>query len=202
MATRGDIRDAFTSELKAVSGTYNVTDASGTVVDTVTLDGGNIGLREPEGDETLPGIVYHENYTRLRFNDVGASPDMIVYNPDGTVKEEVWREYIEAQFVIDVRASSESEKEPLYEALRSRFGQYQFTPWDETSLHDDVNEVLVEDATSVDTGNTEDAIRGDRLEVRIRFYRNYAFSTDNITGVNTAVDADDDGTVDYTYTTN
>lgn len=201
MATRADIRDAVTSEMKAVSGTYDVKDANGSVVDTVTLDADNIGLRNPEETEPLPQIVYHEDYRRVVYNGVGAGPDYVDYNADGSVNQEVWREYIEAQFIIDVRATDEVYKEPLYEALRSRFGQYQFSQWDESSLHGDVLRIQVLDAQSVDSGDVEDVIRGDQLEVRITFHRDYTFSTENIAQINHQVDADNDGTVDYTYNT-
>lgn len=202
MATRGDIRDAFTAELRAISGTYDVTDASGNVIDTVTLDQGDIGLRDPEGSEQLPAVVYHEDYRREVYNGVGAGPDMRVYNADGSVSSEVWREYIQSQFIIDVRAANEVAKEPLYEALRSRFAQYQFGAWDESSLHADVIDIDVIDSISSDTGDTEDVIRGDQLEVRLTFFRNYTFSTDNIAQVNLSVDANNDGTTDFTYSTN
>lgn len=202
MATRGEIRDAFTSEMKIVSGTYDVEDASGTVVRTVTLDSDDIGLRNPEQTEPLPQIVYHEDYRRVVYNGVGRGPDYVDYNTDGSVNQEIWREYIEAQFIIDVRSDNEASKEPIYESLRSRFAQYQFSPWDETSLHGDVIRVQVLDAQTVDSGDVEDVIRGDQIEVRITFHRDYTFSTDNITQVNTAVDADNDGTNDYTYDTN
>lgn len=202
MATRGDIRDAFTSEMKAISGTYNVEDANGNVVDTVTLDSSDIGLRNPEQTEPLPQVVYHEDYRRVVYNGVGRGPDYVDYDNNGNVNEEIWREYIEAQFIIDVRSSTESSKEPLYESLRSRFGQYQFSPWDETSLNSDILKIEVLDSQSVDSGDVEDVIRGDQIEVRITFHRDYTFSTDNITQINSGVDADNDGTVDYTYNTN
>lgn len=201
MATRGDIRDAFTAELKKLSGTYDVTDAAGNVIDSVTLEQSDISLREPEGPETLPAVVYHDDYRRVTYNGVGAGPDMIEYNDDGTVDAEVWREYIEAQFIIDVRASNETVKEPLYEAMRSRFGQYQYSPWSLDALHADATEIEVLDSSTIDTGDEEDVIRGDQLEVRITFHRDYRFSTDNLTSVDTSVDVDDDGTIDYTYTT-
>lgn len=201
MATRGEIRDAVTSEMKAVSGTYDVEDADGSVISTVTLDASDIGLRNPEPIQSLPAIAYHENYRRVRYNDVGAGPDMTVYNDDGSVAHTEWREYIEGQFIIDVRAGDEVAKEPIYEALRTQFGQYQFLPWPETDLHQDVIDITVEDSTTVDTTESEDVIRGDQLEVRVTFHRSYVLDTDNITSVETAVDADLDGTDDQTYTT-
>lgn len=201
MATRGDIRDAVYSEMQKVAGTYDVTDADGNVVDTTELTADNITLRHKEEFETEPQIVYHDTYTRIVYNGTGAGPDMIEYNPDGTVAAEVWREYIEAQFLIDVRASSEAAKEPIYEALRSRLGQYEHTPWPEADVHPDITDIFVADARTVDTGDIESAIRGDQLEVRVEFHRDYTFSTDNIEAVNTGIDVDNDGTIDYTYQT-
>lgn len=201
MATRGDIRDAVYEEMVAVAGTYDVVDADGNTVDTTTLEADEIGLREPEDDEELPQIVYHDNYVRVTYNGVGKGPDMVTYDQDGNVDQEIWREYIEAQFIIDVRASAEDDKEPVYEALRTRFGQYEHAPWDETDIHEDVTNVRAMDAQTIDTGDAEHTIRGDQLEVRVEFHRDYTFSTDTIEGVNTTVDADDDGTDDYTYTT-
>lgn len=205
MATRADIRDAFTSELQAIAGTYDVTDENGNVIGSVTLDATDIGLRHPEASESRPQVVYHENYRRRTFNDVGRGPDMVEYDASGNVDREIWREYIEAQFIIDVRASNEISKEPLYEALRTQFARYQFPPWDETSLHGDILEIGVQDSITVDTGDEEDVIRGDQIEVHILFHRDYerVSGTDVslITSVDHLVDADNDGTTDFTLVT-
>lgn len=201
MATRGELRDGVYSEMEAVAGTYDVTDSSGAVIDTVELSAENIGLRNPEQSEKLPQIVYHEDYRRLFYNGVGSGPDMIRYEDNGDVAEEVWREYMEAQFIMDVRASDETVKEPIYESMREQFGKYQFRPWSPTDIHSDVIDVEVLDSTTVDTGDTEDVIRGDQIEVRVKFFREYTFSTDTIQEINTQVDADDDGTTDVTFTT-
>lgn len=201
MATRGEIRDAFTSELKDVSGTYSVTDSDGNEIDTVTLESDDIGLRNPEQVEQLPQVVYHDDYRRVYYNHVGAGPDYVDRAPDGSVNEEVWREYIEAQFIIDVRSSNEVDKEPIYEYLREQFARYQFDAWDEKSLHEDIIDISVHDSSSVDSGDEEDVIRGDQIEVRITFFREYSLSTENITKINEDYDADDDGTSDYQYVT-
>lgn len=208
MATRGEIRDAITSEMNTVADTYDVLDKNGEVVSTVTLDSSDIGLRNPEDTEQFPQIVYHEDYRRVVYNGVGTGPDIVKYNPDGSVDKEVWREYIEAQFIIDVRASDEGEKEPVYEELRSQFAKYQFSPWDKTSLQSDIIDIQVLDAQTVDSGDVEDVIRGDQLEVRVTFHRDYAFTTDNIDQINIDVDVDYDreenkkgtiGSIDYSY---
>lgn len=203
MATRAEIRDAVTAEMKSISGTYDVHDANGSVEGSVTLSADSIGLRNPEAQEAenMPMVVYHEDYRKVVYNGVGAGPDMVVRDENGDVVEEQWREYIEAQFIIDVRASGESEKEPLYEALRSHLGQFQYSPW-QSELHPDVLNVEVMDSQTADSGDVESVIRGDQLEVRVTFYRAYPYNTDNIESVDSLMDADADDTIDDTYTTN
>lgn len=201
MADRADIRDAFTSELQSLAGSYDVKDANGNIIDTVTLDSGDIGLREPEQTESLPAIVYHENYTRVFYNQVGRGPDVKTYDSNGNVTEIAWREYIDAQFIVDVRASNEVAKEPIYEALRRQFAEWQFGAWDVRNLHADIIDIDVLDASSLDVGDTEDVIRVDQLDVQITFFREYTYTTDTIQTVEHLIDANFDGTTDLTYTT-
>lgn len=200
MATRRDIRDAFYGELvSAATQTHTVTYGDGST-DTITVASNNISLTYPE-TESLPQIVYHEDYRKLIFNGVGTAPHNVIRDVDGVVLEERWREYVEAQFIVQVRASNEIEKEPIYEAVRTQFAKYQFDPWNKTDIHDHVIDIDVIDAFSTDTGNVEDRIRGDTLEIRISFYREYVFDTTNIENINTNIDADFDETTDLTYIT-
>lgn len=201
MASRADIRDAFTGELRAVAGTYSVEDSLGNQIETVTLDATDIGLRDPESSEEHPAIVYHDDYRAVTYNGVGTAPARTTRLVGGGVDEEFWREYVEAQFIVDVRSSNEVRKEPIYEALRRRFGKYQLGGWNETDVHADIIDIDVRDSTTVDAGDEEDVIRGDQLEVRITFKRDYSFDTDNIDTIEHQMDADDDGTIDYTYNT-
>jgi hypothetical protein len=201
MATRADIRDAFTNELLTAAGTYDVTDAVGNVVDTVTLAAEDIGLRDPEQAESLPQIVYHDDYRKVTYNGVGTGPQKVVRDDSGVVQREDRYEYVEAQFIIDVRAANEVEKEPIYEALRRRFARYQFDPWPLTDIHPDADDIDVVDASTRDTGDTEDVIRGDQLEVRIEFHRAYEDFPETIETIVQKNDADNDGTIDETYTT-
>lgn len=201
MASRGEIKDAVYDEMVAVAGTYDVVDADDATIGSTTLTESEIGLRHPEDDEEHPQIVYHDNFRPMTHNGVGTGPDVVEYAPDGSVEREVWREYVEGQFIVDVRASDEVSKEPVYESLRTRFGRYQFDPWQETDIHEDVERIEVADSQSVDTGDADSTIRGDQLEIRVEFHRDYAFSTENIQTVNQSVDADNDGTIDETYTT-
>lgn len=201
MATRAEIRDAITAEMESVSGTYAITDADGAVLDTFELSAEHIGLRDPEYTETLPAVVYHDNYRPVEYNGVGRAPQKVHKDTDGNVIEEESREYMEAQYLIDVRGSNESQKEPIYEAIRTRFARYNFEPYSVKDVHDDVQRIEVRDSTTTDTGDTEDVIRGEQLEVRIRFYRDYRYNTDNIETVYHGVDVDSDDEIDYTYTT-
>lgn len=199
MASRAQIRDAIYSELTSLAGTYNVTDAQGTVTNTVTLEADDIGLREPEKPETLPQIVYHETYQHVEFNGVG-NAQHIVKDDTGVTTEAVWREYQQAQFIIDVRAANEVAKEPIYESLHRAFQKYQFPTWNVSSLHDDIIDIEVSSTSNVDTG-TEDVIRGDQVEVELTFHRDYSHVDDIIQTVTHDVD-DSDGTNLQYYTTN
>lgn len=202
MATRGDIRDAFYNRLTSrMPGTYDVTDEGGSVIDTVTLDADNIGLYQIEGKEKLPQVVYDESYQRVRHNEVGSGPEYVEYDQNGDVVAEIYREYVEAQFTIDVRASTEVAKEPIYEELRTVFGELEHGPWSHKDMHSDIIDVSVPDTASVDAPEAEDVIRGDRVQVFITFYRDYRHEEDNIESVEHGVDADDDGTAEHTFTT-
>lgn len=203
MATRGDIRDAFYSQLSSVAGTYDVTDTNGNVVDTITLDAANIKLRHP-ADEDVPHIVYHDNYTRLGYNLVGRGPHDYELNQDGSVSAALYHEYVEAQFIIDLRVGgdvAEQRKEPVYEQLRSTFAKYERGGWRPSDFHSDATRIRVMEASTADTGDVEDVIRGDQLEVRVEFRRIYRLDEANIDSVETAMDADNDGTTEDTYTT-
>jgi hypothetical protein len=182
MATRADIIEAFYGELKsAASGDHTVERSDGSTY-TITVDANQITQTNPE-TETLPQVVYNDSYRRVGYNGVGAGPDY-VERSGGTVDNEVWREYVQAQFLVDVRASNSLEKEPIYEAVHGAFGKYAFGAWPKSDLHADIISVEVIDSRSTDVGDEEDVIRGDQVEVRITFYRDYKFSTDNLTQVN------------------
>lgn len=197
MAPRGEIKDAFYAELvDAATGTYDVVDASGTVVDTVTVEEDDVELLQVEEEETLPQVLWDESYSPVMYNGCGAGPEMRTYEADGeTVKEYIWREYTEAQFTVFVRARNEGVKEPIYDAVRSRFGRFGHGPWHEEDLHADVLDISVGEETSVDVGDTEDVIRGDQIEIFVTFHRDYPLDADNIDSVQTDVEGS-------TYTTN
>lgn len=203
MATRAEIRDAFLSELESAAATTHTIDDEGGSPVNVTLDADDIGLIEAPSLETLPQIVYEDTYALLEYNGVGAGPDYVERDQNGDVISSQWREYIEAQFIIQIRASTELKKEPIYEAVRTAFAKYRFKPWKKSDLHADVDKIEVLDAVPADAGDVEDPIRGDQLEVRISFHRNYELTNvPNIAQVNHDVDADlSDGTSGFLYTT-
>lgn len=188
MATRASVRDSFVDELRsAAATTHTVTYGDGSTT-TVTLSDDDVRLQDPEGLEVLPGVVYTENYSRLDINGAGSGPDNKTFNADGSVDEEVWREYVEAQFVVEVRAGSDVEKEPIYEAVRQQFQRYNFAPWPESDFHSDAFHIEVRDASSTDVGAAEDRIRGDQIEVYVQFHRDYTLSTDNIEQFNHTIE--------------
>jgi hypothetical protein len=199
MATRGDIKDAFYEALSSVSGSYDVTDGDGNVVETVTLAPEDITLRSPNDEERLPQIVYHDDYRPLRFNPVGSSPDEQFDNGDGTATE-IWYDHREALFTIDIRGHDESAKEPIYEAVFDRFGRYRHGAWDSTDFHPDVHWVRANDSVSADTGTVDSTIRGDQIEVRIAFRRSFTRDPSLIEKVDFVVDTDADDIADVSGT--
>lgn len=207
MATRRDIRDAFYSELvSAASGTHTVTYGDGST-DTLTVSADDVALEGPSDAESYPRVVYNEDYRPIVYNGAGAGPDNVERDSNGDVTKAQWREYEEALFQINIRAPNEVEKEPIYESIKQAFGKYTKHPWPASDLQSDAIKVDVLDSTSSDVIDVERAIRGDLLEVRIEFYRNYELvsgtDVEVIDQINHEIDADqDDGTSGLTYTTN
>lgn len=208
MATRRQIRDSFLNELQtAAVGTHTV-DYGAEGTDSVTVEEDDIGLVGSfDLEDPLPKIVYREAYRALQYNGAGAGPHFVERDSNGDVIRSIWREYIETQYVIEVRTADELQKEIIYETVRAAFGKYQFGQWNESDIHSDVFHVEVLDAQDTDDTSAETPVRGETLEVRISFTREFALETDgtnvhNIAQINREVDADlDSGTAGLTSTT-
>lgn len=208
MATRRQLRDAFFTELaNAAVGTHTV-DYGSEGSDTVTVEADDIGLVGSfDLEDPLPKIVYREAYRDILYNGVGAGPHTVERDQNGDVVKSIWREYIEAQFIIEVRTNDELQKEIIYETIRAAFGKYQFGHWPEGDLHSDVFNVQVLDAQDTDDPAAETPIRGETLEVRISFTRDFELETDgvnvhNIAQINRELDNDlDSDTQGLTSTT-
>lgn len=195
MATRRQLRDAFYNELaSAAVGTHTV-DYGGGQTGTVTVEADDIGLVGSfDLEAPLPKIIYREAYRALDYNGAGAGPHVVERDVNGNVTTSIWREYMEAQFIIEVRANDELEKEIIYETIRSALGKYQFRQWPSSGIHSDVFHVIVLDAQDTDDPSAENPIRGETLEVRLHFTRDYELTgVANIAQVNREVDADTDG---------
>lgn len=203
MATRGDIRDAFYNELASLSGTYTID--TGTSTYDITLDESDIRLIQPSKPETLPQIVYSEDYTSVTYNGVGTAAHIREYDDNDDLSYIAWKEYVEAQFTITVRASDDLEKEPIYERVRRQFNQYQFGYWSTSDFANDVIDIDVVDARSVDTGEAESVIRGDQVDVLVTYFRRYKADPTLIETIKHNVDVGDgsfdDGSIDDVYTT-
>lgn len=219
MATRRNIRDAFFSQLQtAAVGTHTV-DYGAEGTDTVTVESDDIGLPGAfDLEDPLPKIVYRETYRNIPYNGAGSGPHFVERDSSGDVLKEIWREYIEAQFIVEVRTDDELQKEVIYETIRGSFGKYQFRDLANPAndLHKDVFHVEVLDAQDADSPATETPIRGETLEIRLSFHRDFYIATagtvgadggelgteDPIAQINREVDADlDDATTGLTSTT-
>lgn len=191
MATRKTIRENFYTELKD---SLNV----GTGSELVAED--DIGVHFPRDLENLPYVVYTDDYRRLRFNGAGGGPHE-VERSGGQVDNEVFYEYMEAQFRVHIAESTETAKEDIYEAVRSHFQKFQFRPWDPRDVQSDMRLIEVQDSTSQDQQDVEDTIYTDVVVILITFVRKYSQSGTNITQVNLENDADlDSGTAGENYT--
>lgn len=172
MATRQEIKETFVSELRAaVSG---------------TVPSNDVRLYENELPEAIPSIVYTEDITPVSVNAASASPERVDRDGSGNVTQEVWYEYLEAQFTVYIRASDELQLEQLYEAVHTAFHKYSLGGWDKKDFHPDTFSygVRVEDVTPADDNSTENTIRGDIILVSVLFYREYSRTDDNIAQIN------------------
>lgn len=182
MATRREIREAFYDVLyAAASGNHTVTYDNGDT-ETITVGSDDVTYMHPEpssGEKTIdtPRVAYDERYRRVRYNGAGAGPAVTTYNNDGTVDREIWREYVEAQFTVEIFADNIILKEPIYEDVRRIFQQYAFGGWNVHNIHGDIIDVEVLGANPINMTEQEDVLRGDRVEISITFYRDYEFST-------------------------
>lgn len=177
MATRQEIKEMFRSEVvSAVSG---------------LVDADNVLLTNSDSAEELPRVVYSDVYRYIPVNDASGGPDRRELTGN-TVDAEYYHEHEEAVFRVRAYASDEGSLEPIYEAIHTRFGRYQFPAWDQSDLHQHVWRVRVRDVTTVDVDSTERTIRGDSMEIHIAFYREYEdTSGENITTIDQSIEGNE-----------
>lgn len=190
MATREQIRTAFYDHIEQAVG-------SGTTSELVPAD--NISEEEPESDEDYPSIQHSDDYRKLSLNDGSSAPTDLIRDSNGNVTAEVYEKYHEASFGLSIRDYNESRRENIYETVRSYFEKYEDRPWDEADIQPDIFDVSVGDSNSEDDTDASPTVRGDRLIIRLQFTREQERDVVATTTVNTAVDADNDGTTDETY---
>lgn len=155
MATRKDIREAFYTELE-------------TALDGL-VPAGRITGQYPEREEMLPAVVHTDDYRPIPMN-FDTAPAKVENTGDGTVKE-YYSILMQAQFGLSIVSTGETEKEPIYEALRSHFEDYNFPHTDVESIHGDVENVDVLESTSIDDEGETPTIHGDDLTVQVDYER-------------------------------
>lgn len=199
---RSDIRDAFYRELVgAAATTHSTMDNSGKTV-TTTLDASDVLILSPSAFEDTPCVVYDDSHSRIEMNGVGAGPNTKqVDDATGDTLYETWKEPMRSTFRVTVRAQSELAKEPIYEAVRRAFGNYDTGPLSSRAFDAAVFDITVRDSNTADTAGVEDPIRGDEITVEIDWHRDYELDEDTIETVETEADADtDSNTTGDTYT--
>jgi len=191
MATRRDIRDAIYSELEsAASGTFTVTDANGNT-STVSVATDDVALINADEFESLPAVAYDDSYNRRSVNNIGRAPDATETDNSGTLTKEIYCEYRTALVTIYVAASSEIEKEPIYESVHRAFGKYDSGITRASDLHADVEDVQVLDTSSADFSDEDAPIRMDTATVEIDFVRGYEETGDVVESVDQTTDVSD-----------
>lgn len=181
MASRRDIKEAFQTHLTAAV--------------TGMVDAGDVTLTDYDMQAALPRVVYTDLYRFTPINDASGSPEAIERDGLGNVTAYKYHEHEEAVFTITAKASNEQELEPIYEAIRTYFGKYQFQPWDESEINEDVWRVRVRDVRTSDDNSSENTTRGDTMEVHIAFIRTYTLPVDTIDVVDQTIEGNN-------YTTN
>jgi hypothetical protein len=215
MATRRDVIDAFYDELVShATGDFTVTYDDGST-ETLTLTSDDVDRTNPESAEKVDAVFFSpEAHAHVEFNGVGNGPDHVELNDDGSVDYVQWTEYVDALYYVYVRGSSPPREEPVYEAIRRGFGKYSQGRWSPSSIHGDVRDLDVDDATPAHSDELEDAIWGDQIEMRVGFKRHFIVESggsmtmdeaveavENIAQVNLEIDNDlDDGTDGFSYT--
>jgi hypothetical protein len=196
---RSDIRDAFLTELtNAAATTHSTSDGTGNTV-TTTVEASDISLLNKASFEDVPAVVYDDEHEIRSMNGVGNGPNTKTYS-GSNVDYVTHHEYVRSTFRVTVRASSETLKEPVYEAVRRAFGIYD-DGWESSrSFHDAVFNIDVTASTSADS-LVEDPIRGETLTVVVDWHRDYERVEDTIETVEAEADADtDSNTAGENYT--
>jgi hypothetical protein len=202
MATRRAVRESFYDELGS---------AVGSLVDT-----GNVSQEEPNSTEDLPAVVHDDDYRPVPMNNKSAATD--VATDSNGVSKVTFSTPMEARFTLTILAQDEQLKEDIYESVRSYFEDYTYSAShfpDPSEIQTDVHHVEVRDSNSNDLTEREPPARADVLLVTLGYERlktgvrsdladgsgDEDFTFDTIEEVEHNVDADNDGTVDNTYTT-
>lgn len=191
MVSRGELKDSLYEYLVSnATGTYDVTDATGNVVDTVTVADDDVELISPGEEETLPTVMYDVTYRPVSYNGAGRGPESRTYDNNGNLVSEVWKTYEEADVSVFVRADGEATKEPIFRAVYDAFDRLGRGPWYVSDIHDDVIDVSVGNTDSADSGDVDEVIRGDQLQIFITFYRTYELDTDKIQTIGLDIDGE------------
>jgi hypothetical protein len=178
MATRRDIKDAIYDELVSVAtGTYTVTDDNGNT-STITLSSDDIDLIGPEYPERHPAVFYQpQTFRHVNYNGLGNGPDHVEKDSSGVTTYTEWREYVDSQFFVYIRANHPVKSEPIYEAVRRRWQQYDMGMLESADLHSDVTNVDLIDSTPSNTLDNKPHIWGDQIELAVEFVRRIKFET-------------------------
>jgi len=188
--SRADVTTAFYDELStAATGTFTAEYAGGD--EQFTVEDSDVTLANPSMLEDLPSVVYSTSDAERQVNGVGTG-QVGAKVTDGTVDYYIFREYRTLSVSVIIGAKNEVQLDTLYESIHRQFGQYAFGPFNESNVHDNIDDITVLETTAQDQGDEKETIRVESLTVEINYHRDYELTGDNITSFDTSVYTDTD----------
>jgi hypothetical protein len=110
-------------------------------------------------------------------------PKRVVKDGDGNADTIEYSITMEVQFSVLMMATTEIEKESIYNAVRTHFEPYTLPIKDESNIQEDVHRVEVLDSNSQDDEDREPTARGDSLSINLGYERIVSEDVDSIDSV-------------------
>lgn len=187
MATRHEINQRF----------YSILD---------TAVGSNITPIK-QGGEASSSVVYNDFPQNVRYNEGSKKPPKKVdRDSNGNITEEYYQSRYRLRYEIQVKATSDSDANAVYENIRQAFDRFDSLWLSASDFHSDCKDVDVNPGSTPDNSDVEDTLRVNFIAVEVEYenltarFASQGTSATPITSIVTEMDLGDDGTVDDSYT--
>jgi hypothetical protein len=135
--------------------------------------------------------VYSTSDAERQVNGVGTG-QVGASVTDGVVDYYIFREYRTLSVSVIIGAENEVQLDTLYESIHRQFGQYAFGPFNESTVHPQIDDITVLETTEQDQGDEKETIRVESLTVEINYHRDYELTGDTIESFDVTSYADTD----------